>query len=543
MAASGLALAGGALAAGSAVAQMGREGHRMSRSAPAQRHAPSGAGTSSQWIDIAKGTHHPARTIEPGETVLPGEPERDYNPVITPNGAALPFKVVDGVKVFHLIAEEVTHEFAPGLKAKLWGFNGRVHGPTIEAVEGDHIRIYVSNKLPEATSIHWHGIILPSGMDGVSGLSQESIGPGKTFKYEYPLIQHGTHMYHSHFDEMTQMGLGLMGLFVIHPRRPAEPRPDRDFAIMLSEWDIKPGTYRPDPRVFAGFNTLTFNAKSFPATEALVARRGDRVRIRLVNLSAIDHHPIHLHGHSFWVAQTDGGVIPSGARWPETTVLVGVGQSRTLDFVADNPGDWAFHCHMTHHLMNQMGHQGPNMVGADAARLKRAIKPFIPDFMPMGTTGMGEMSEMQTSMGNMQMTIGGKSDHSKHTTMGSMTDHSKHMSMDEMGDHSKRMSMGGMGDRSKQMTAGEMSDHSKHGAMGDMSSHSEQMAMPENSIAMMGGDGPHGIIDMGGMLTVLKVREHLTSYADPGWYQAPRGTTAQAASKQELERDGIKDVN
>jgi FtsP/CotA-like multicopper oxidase with cupredoxin domain len=185
----------------------------------------------------------------------------------------------------------------------LWGFNGTVHGPTIEAVEGDRVRIYVTNKLPAATSIHWHGIILPSGMDGVGGLSQKPIGPGETFKYEYPLVQHGTHMYHSHFDEMTQMGLGVMGLFFIHPRRPAEPRPDRDFAIMLSEWDIKPGAYRPDPRVFAGFNTLTFNAKSFPATEPLVAKRGDRVRISPVNLGAIDHHPIHLHGDSFWATR------------------------------------------------------------------------------------------------------------------------------------------------------------------------------------------------------------------------------------------------
>jgi FtsP/CotA-like multicopper oxidase with cupredoxin domain len=507
VAVSGLALAGSALASGSAVAQMEHEGHGMSGGAREPSQTPGDAKTAGQWwINIAKGTQHPARTIEPGEAVPPGEPRRDYNPVVTPNGAALPFKIVDGVKVFHLVAEEVTHEFASGLKAQLWGFNGRVHGPTIEAVEGDRVRIYVTNKLPEATSIHWHGIILPSGMDGVPGLSQKTIAPGETFKYEYPLIQHGTHMYHAHTDEMIQQALGVMGLFVIHPRRSAEPRPDRDFAILLSEWDIKPGAYRPDPRVFAGFNTLTFNAKSFPATEALVARRGDRVRIRLVNLSAIDHHPIHLHGHSFWVTQTDGGVIPSNARWPESTVLVAVGQSRTIDFVADNPGDWAFHCHMTHHVMNQMGHEGPNMVGADAARMKRAIKPLIPDFMPMGTTGMEEMSEMQTSMGSMG---------------------------------NKRMTMGGMSSHSKQMIMGELNDHSKRTTMGGMSDHSEQMATPENSIAMMGGNGPHGIIDMGGMLTVLKVREHLTSYADPGWYQAPQGTVAQAASKQDLERDGI----
>ena len=483
VAVSGLALAGTALASGSAEGQMGHEGHGMSAHMPAQSKASDDAESAAQWIDIARGTQHPARTIEPGEAMPPGEPGRNYNPVITPNGATLPFKIVDGVKVFHLIAEEVTHEFAAGLKAKLWGFNRRVHGPTIEAVEGDRIRIYVTNKLPEATSVHWHGIILPSGMDGVGGINQESIDPGKTFKYEYPLIQHGTHMYHSHFDEMTQMGLGVMGLFVIHPRRPAEPPPDRDFAILLSEWDIKPGTYRPDPRVFAGFNTLTFNAKAFPATEPLVAMRGDRVRIRLANLSAIDHHPIHLHGHAFWVVQTDGGVIPPGARWPESTVLVSAGQSRTIDFVADNPGDWAFHCHMTHHVMNQMGHKGPNMLGADAASLKRAIRPLFPEYAPMGTTGMDDMTEMQTDVG---------------------------------------------------------SDHSKQMTTPDMRRHSGQMAMPENSIAMMGGKGPHGIIGIGGMFTVLKVRERLTTYTDPGWYQAPRGTVAQPASKQDLARDGIK---
>ena len=149
----------------------------------------------------------------------PGLPGKDYRPVITLNGSALPFKIVDGVKVFHLTAEEVKdHEFASGIKARCWGYNGQVHGPTIEAVEGDRIRIYVTNQLPAATSIHWHGVILPNGMDGVGGLSQKPIQPGETFKYEFTLQQHGTQMYHSHHDEMTQMALGLMGLFIIHPR-------------------------------------------------------------------------------------------------------------------------------------------------------------------------------------------------------------------------------------------------------------------------------------------------------------------------------------
>jgi len=156
-----------------------------------------------------------------------------------------------------------------------------VHGPTIEAVEGDRVRIYVTNKLPAATSIHWHGIILPNGMDGVSGLTQPPIKPGETFKYEFTLKQHGTHMYHSHHDEMTQMALGLMGLFVIHPRNP-KYRVDRDFAFMLSEWRIDTGTMRPNPNEMTDFNVFSMNAHIFPGTEPMVAKLGDRVRIRRV---------------------------------------------------------------------------------------------------------------------------------------------------------------------------------------------------------------------------------------------------------------------
>src|SRR5215831_19515331 len=226
VAVSGLALAGGGLASGSAVAQMEHEGHGPSSRAPAKAEGRDNARTLASWNDIAKGTRHPARTIEPGEAVPPGEPEKDYKPVITPNGTTLPFKIVDGVKVFHLIAEEVTHEFAPGLKAKLWGYNRRVHGPTIEAVEGDRVRIYVTNNLPAGTSVHWHGIFLPNGMDGVAGLNQKAIQPGETFRYEFTLRQHGTHMYHSHHDEMTQIALGMTGMFVIHPRGPKIPRVD-----------------------------------------------------------------------------------------------------------------------------------------------------------------------------------------------------------------------------------------------------------------------------------------------------------------------------
>jgi manganese oxidase len=390
----------------------------------------------------------------------PGMPGTDYTPVITPNGAALPWKIVEGVKVFHLIAEEVRHEFAPGLEAMCWGYNGRVHGPTIEAVEGDRVRIYVTNKLPEPTTVHWHGVLLPNGMDGVAGLNQRAIKPGETFKYEFTLRQHGTQMYHPHHDEMTQMALGMMGLFVIHPRNRIEPRVDREFAFMLSEWKITPGTYRPDPNEMTDFNIITFNARCFPGTEPLVVRTGDRVRMRFGNLSAMDHHPIHLHGYRFRIVETDGGQIPESAQQHETTALVQVGSTKTIEFVADAPGDWAMHCHMTHHVMNQMGHGIPNTIGMSIGELDKKVRPLLPGYMTMGEKGMGDMGEMA-------------------------------------------------------------------------------MSVPKNSIPMVGGQGPLGYITMGGMFTILKVRDGITTYGDPGWYRYPAGTLVEAASPEEQKRDGI----
>ena len=405
----------------------------------------------------------PEQAREP-DVAHAGASDRDgrYVPVVVPNGMTLPWKMVDGVKVFHLVAEPVTREFAPGLVVQCWGYNGQTPGPVIEAVEGDRVRIYVTNRLPEPTSVHWHGFLLPNGMDGVSGLTQPRIEPGQTFRYEFTLRQSGTLMYHPHFDEMLQMGMGMMGMVVIHPREPRGPRVDRDFSIMLSEWKIVPGTSRPDTTEMTDFNVLTMNSKAFPGTAPLVAKVGDRVRIRLGNLSATDHHPIHLHGYEFRITATDGGAIPEAGQWPETTVLVPVGSTRTIEFVADAPGDWAFHCHMTHHVMNQMGHGLPNMLGVDPGGTEQRVQSLLPEYMSMGHSGMGEMAEMQG------------------------------------------------------------------------------MPVPRNSIPMRGGAGPFGAIDMGGMFTVLKVRENLASYDDPGWYDHPEGTVASAASARELRRDGVR---
>jgi len=342
-----------------------------------------------------------------------------------------------------------------------------VNGTVLEAVEGERVRIYATNRLPVPTSIHWHSFYLPNGMDGVAGLTQPYIRAGETAKYEWTLRQYGSLMFHSHHDEMTQMGMGLIGMFVVHPRNPSSDyRVDRDFSLMISEWSVKAGTARPNTLEMTDFNILTINGKVFPSTTPLVCKTGDRVRIRLGNLGAMDHHPMHIHGHHFRVTATDGEDIPLTAQWPETTVLVAVGQTRNIEFIADAPGDWAFHCHMTHHVMNQMGHEFPNMVGMKPAGLDEKIRPLLPAYMTHGFTGM------------------------------------------------------------------------------DMGRMAEVMPYPPNTISMKGETGPFGdYISMGGLLTILKIRDGLArDDQDPGWYQHPPGTVALTASKADLARDGI-DVN
>lgn len=319
----------------------------------------------------------------------PGRPGVDYQPVVVPNGKKIDFAVRGDVKVAHLVIGEAEQEFAPGLTAKVWGFNGIGAGACLEAVEGDRVRIYVTNRLGAPTAVHWHGFILPSGMDGVGGLTQRNIEPGETFIYEFPLVQHGTLMFHAHHDEMAQMGLGLTGLFIVHPRRP-RARADRDFAFLLHEWKIRPGARRPDPNEMTDFNVFTLNGRVFPAVEPMVARQGQRVRIRFGNLGMQNHHPMHIHGYAWTVTETDGGVIPEAGRWPETTVLVPVGTTRTVEFDADFPGDWALHCHMLHHIMNQMGHGAGNMIGADQRAMQARIADLMPETMVMGETGMGD---------------------------------------------------------------------------------------------------------------------------------------------------------
>ncbi|MGH6635262.1 MAG: multicopper oxidase family protein [Gammaproteobacteria bacterium] len=334
-----------------------------------------------------------AAGVPPTQTRPPPQPGAgdSYMPVVTLNGGRLPWTMEGDVKVFRLTAEPVQREFAPGMVVNCWGYNGQTPGPTIEAVEGDRIRILVSNRLPAATSIHWHGLFLPNGMDGVGGLNQPHIPPGKTYVYEFTLRQNGTFMYHPHSDEVVQLAMGMMGMFVVHPKIRPQPRIDRDYCILLHAWDIEPGTYTAKPATMTEFNLWTFNSRVFPGIDAMVARVGERVRIRLGNLSMHDH-PIHIHGHAMWVTGTDGGWIPASGQWPETSVNVPVGAVRVVEFVAEAPGDWAFHCHKVHHMMNPMGHAIPNMIGVDQSGVAERITSLLPGYMAMGETGMSDMA-------------------------------------------------------------------------------------------------------------------------------------------------------
>jgi hypothetical protein len=268
----------------------------------------------------------------------------------TPDLRSLPYKVVDGVKEFRLVAEVVRTELLPGRIVDAWGYNGSIPGPTIEANEGDRVRIIFKNDLPEMTAVHWHGLEVPIEMDGVPGLGQDPVKPGETYTYEFTLRQNGTFFYHSHF-AMQEM-MGMIGFFIIHPAVDDQPQVDRDFGLIMQGWALLPNNTVPNT-LSMEFNWLTLNGKAGPATTPMLARQGERVRIRFVNLG-MDHHPMHLHGNQFVITGTEGGRIPQSAWYPANTVLVGVAQARVVEFEAKYLGDWMVHCHLPHHMMNQM---------------------------------------------------------------------------------------------------------------------------------------------------------------------------------------------
>ncbi|HXJ92891.1 MAG TPA: copper oxidase [Terriglobia bacterium] len=321
----------------------------------------------------------------------PTSPAATFKPVETPDVPKLAWTVDNGVKVFNLVAEPVKRAFLPGALVDAWGYNGNAPGPTIEVFQGDHVRIIVDNHLPEATSMHWHGFEIPIAMDGMPGISQPLIPPGGRFVYEFTLRQAGTFFYHSHM-AMQEM-MGLIGLFIMHPREAYTPPVDKDFGIILQEWAILPNSSVPNT-LSMEFNWLTMNGRCGPATTPLVVKLGERVRIRFVNLG-MDHHPIHLHGNTFYVTGTEAGRVPPAAWTPANTVLVGVAQARDVEFEANNPGDWMLHCHMPHHMMNHMA----SMVGPMLEARGMPAGAGMPEGMGMMQQGAPLSQENGPSLG------------------------------------------------------------------------------------------------------------------------------------------------
>jgi FtsP/CotA-like multicopper oxidase with cupredoxin domain len=303
------------------------------------------------------------------------------NEVLVPGGSTLPYTIIGKWKVFTLVAEPVDKiiyrndintlknvtpskdlykgkEMTFPYKQQIihgWGYNGQIPGPAIVVHDGDNVRVIVKNHLPEPTTVHWHGLIVPNSEDGTGGTSKPPIAPGKTRVYQFTVHQEGTFMYHSGFNDTKQVEMGLGGFFIALPKNAQKSHP-KDFAVMLQAFTLP--TENSTPIIFSmDPNWFTFNGLSAPNIPVFKVHENDKVKIRFGNLSNMSH-PIHLHGYTFNIIGTEGGVIPKSAQWPAATTNVAPGQTRTISFIANNPGLWRLHCHVLHHIVNDTNYWG-----------------------------------------------------------------------------------------------------------------------------------------------------------------------------------------
>jgi FtsP/CotA-like multicopper oxidase with cupredoxin domain len=302
-------------------------------------------------------------TSTPG-SMMANNPEASHmmEPITAPNvqpatetegGKPLQFREENGIKIFGLTAQAVKWNILDSVAVTAYTYNGTVPGPMIRVTEGDQIRIVVKNELPDATTIHWHGVEVPNAMDGVPGVTQDPIEPGETFTYEFTAKPAGTFMYHSHFEGDVQVSAGLYAPFIIDPTKPETNPPPVDKVLMISEWLQKDGnTYAPMPMSGMEPNYFTINGKAFPSTETITVKMGERVRLRLIGIGQFIH-PMHLHGFPFKIVATDGHPVPEAAQLTKDTVNVAPGERYDIEFVATETGQWMLHCHILHHTTNE----------------------------------------------------------------------------------------------------------------------------------------------------------------------------------------------
>jgi manganese oxidase len=245
---------------------------------------------------------------------------------------------MDGdTKVFNVTCTEGPWEVAPGQSINAMMYNGRVPGPFFRVKQGEKVRIHVTNLMTQSTGVHFHGIHTPNSMDGVPFVTQPPIKPNTTFTYEFVAKNAGTHMYHSHHNAAEQVTRGLMGAFVIDPADTTnEPRVDADYIFVLNDSGVG----------------LTINGRSFPATQPIIAKKGDRIRIRYMN-EGLQIHPMHLHGMYQSVFAKDGVNLP--AAYLADTLNIAPGERYDVLVDCQEPGAWAFHCHILTHAESTHG--------------------------------------------------------------------------------------------------------------------------------------------------------------------------------------------
>ena len=258
----------------------------------------------------------------------------------------------DGVKEFRLTASIIQWTILPGVQVGAYAYNGQVPGPLLRVTQGDRVRVILTNNLPEPTTIHWHGLVLDNGMDGAADVTQPPVEPGASFTYEFTVTQTGTYFYHTHKSADRQQTLGLYGALIIDPPPGTEPVYNGDYIVQLGEWTVQNGQNVPSMNQPGAFpNYFTINGKSYPSTETIQAKVGDRIRIRFIGTGQMIH-PMHIHGGPFEIIATDGNPVPAGARLTKDTVLVGPGERYDVVWTALKPGKWLIHCHINDHITN-----------------------------------------------------------------------------------------------------------------------------------------------------------------------------------------------
>jgi FtsP/CotA-like multicopper oxidase with cupredoxin domain len=272
---------------------------------------------------------------------------------------ALAPRIEAGVKVFELETSVVRWKILPDVSVDAYAFNGQVPGPTLRFRQGDRVRINVTNRLPETTTVHWHGLILPNIMDGPANITQKPIENGQLYRYEFTAVQSGSYFYHSHDHVDRQQALGLYGALIIDPENPAEEvKADHEYTIQLQEWLMRDGlTYPAMPMDGAQPNYFTMNGRAYPATDTIRMKVGETLKVRFIGSSSGFIHPMHIHGGPFTVVARDGETLAPAARFSADTVNVGPGQRYDVVWKARNPGKWMIHCHISHHTTNNNAEQ------------------------------------------------------------------------------------------------------------------------------------------------------------------------------------------